>query len=207
HVSTQATAHVAREIAARFGLTVDKVHLIAEHVGGGFGAKLALTPETIAAIALARAASKPVRVVLDRGEEMSVAGYRPGSEITVALLASRTGRLRALKVDAYGDAGIATGSQVAALCRMMYPARAKDLNDYDVVSNLAPGTPFRGPGGPIAAWALEQAVDEAAHRLGESPIALRRRLDPDPLRQRLYHWAEQLDLWRGGPGSAACRVP
>jgi xanthine dehydrogenase YagR molybdenum-binding subunit len=62
---------------------------------------------------------------------------------------------------------------------------------------MAPGAPFRGPGAPVAAWALEQAVDEAAHRLGEDPIALRRRLDPDPLRQRLYGWAEALELWRG----------
>ena len=44
---------------------------------------------------------------------------------------------------------------------------------------MPPGAPFRGPGAPLACWALEQAVDEAAHRLGEDPIALRRRWDPD----------------------------
>ncbi|HSJ45752.1 MAG TPA: molybdopterin cofactor-binding domain-containing protein [Euzebyales bacterium] len=42
------------------------------------------------------------------------------------------------------------------------PRRARD---YDVVTNTPPGAPFRGPGGPPAMWALEQAVDEVAHRL------------------------------------------
>jgi CO/xanthine dehydrogenase Mo-binding subunit len=80
------------------------VHLVAEHVGGGCGAKQWPTPETVAAIELARAAGAPVRVVLARDEEMSVGGYRPAAEIELALLASRSTRLRALRVRACADA-------------------------------------------------------------------------------------------------------
>jgi xanthine dehydrogenase YagR molybdenum-binding subunit len=196
HVSTQAAGRLADQIAERFGLADEQVHLVAEHVGGGFGAKQNLTPETVAAIELARAAAAPVRVGLDRGEEMSVAGHRPSAEIELALLASASDGLRALQVRAYGDAGVSAGSQIAAFCRMIYPAPAKDLQDYDVVNHMPPGVPFRGPGAPVACWALEQAVDEAAHRLGEDPIALRRRWDPHPQRQRLYRWVESLALWR-----------
>jgi xanthine dehydrogenase YagR molybdenum-binding subunit len=82
---------------------------------------------------------------------------------------------------------------------MVYPASAKDLKDYDVVNNMPPGLPFRGPGAPVACWALEQAVDEAAHRLGEDPVTLRRRWDPHAGRQRLYRWVEALPLWIGRP--------
>ena len=196
HVSTQAAAYVAHCIAKRFELHDDKVRVIAEHVGGGFGAKLKLTPETVAAIELARSAGAPVRVVLERGEEMTVGGYRPGAEINVALLADPARNLRALEMRAYADAGIAAGSQIALFARMIYPAPAKALLDYNVVSNLPPGAPFRGPSGPVTAWALEQAIDEAANRLGEDPIALRRRWDPNPLRLRLYEWAAALQLWR-----------
>jgi xanthine dehydrogenase YagR molybdenum-binding subunit len=199
HVSTQAAAELSRLIGRRFGLHPDRVRVVAEHVGGGFGAKLTLTPETVAAITLARAARAPVRVALDRHDEMSVGGYRPGAALDVAMLVSRTGSLRALQLHADGDAGIAVGSQIAMQARLLYPAEAKDLLDYDVVSHLPPGAPFRGPGGPLMAWALEQAVDEAAHRLGDDPIALRRRWDPHPQRQRLYAWAEQLELWRSRP--------
>ena len=75
------------------------------------------------------------------------------------------------------------------LARLIYPAEAKELADYDVISNLPPGAPFRGPGGPPMAFALEQAIDEAALRMKVDPIALRKRWDPDPNRQRLYDWA------------------
>ena len=177
--------------------------MVAEHVGGGFGAKQNLTPETVAAIELARAARAPVRVALDRGEEISLAGYRPSAEIELALLASDSDGPRALQVRAYGDAGVSVGSSIAALCRMIYPAAAKDLQDFDVVNHMPPGLPFRGPGAPLACWALEQAVDEAAHRLGEDPIALRRRWDPLPQRQRLYAWVESLPLWRDRPRSGS----
>jgi xanthine dehydrogenase YagR molybdenum-binding subunit len=70
---------------------------------------------------------------------------------------------------------------------------------------MPPGLPFRGPGAPLACWALEQAVDEAAHRLGEDPIALRRSWDPLPQRQRLYAWGESLPLWRDRPPTGSQR--
>ena len=196
YVSTQGVSHLAREIAKRFRLPEDKVRVHAEHVGGGFGAKQELGPEVVAAVELARAAGVPVRVVFDRLEELSVAGYRPAAEIELSLLTDREANLRALRVAAYADAGVAIGSSIAALARLTYPARAKELIDYDVVTNASPGSPFRGPGGPLTCFAVEQAVDEAARRLGRDPITLRQRWDPDPLRQRLYRWAAALPTWR-----------
>jgi xanthine dehydrogenase YagR molybdenum-binding subunit len=196
HLSTQAVGHVAAQVADRFDLRPEQVRVVAEHVGGGFGAKLALNPEAVAAISLARAAGRPVRVALDRLEELSVTGYRPPARIEMALLTDRDATLRAVRMAAYADSGIAVGTSIAGLARLMYPTDAKELLDYDVVTHAAPGAPFRGPGGPLTCFALEQAVDEAARRLGHDPIALRRRWDPDPLRQRLYTWAAALPAWR-----------
>ena len=201
HLSTQAAAHVAGRIARRFGLAADQVRVIAEHVGGGFGAKLAVTGETVAAVSLARAAKAPVRVVFDRHEELSVAGYRPGAELRVALLPTALGDLEALSIKATSDAGIGVNSTIAALARLIYTAEAKELVDYDAVSNLPPGAPFRGPGGPVLCFALEQAVDEVAARLKVDPIALRQRWDADANRQRLYAWAAQLPVWRDRPAT------
>jgi xanthine dehydrogenase YagR molybdenum-binding subunit len=189
-------------IAKRYKLTFAQVRVVADHVGGGFGSKGALGIETIAAIELARAAKAPVRVAFDRHEELSVAGYRPAAEIDVALLPSREGQLKALSFKAYADTGSAVNSTIAGLARLIYPAEAKELTDFDVVSNLPPGAPFRGPGGPPMAFALEQAVDEAALRLNVDPIALRKRWDPNPNRQRLYEWASRLDVWRSAVGPA-----
>jgi xanthine dehydrogenase YagR molybdenum-binding subunit len=196
HISTQAVHEVMKKIAKRYKLAHDKVRVIADHVGGGFGSKGTLGLETIAAIELARAAKAPVRVAFDREEELSVTGYRPAAEVQISLLPSAQGGLKALSVNAHADTGVATNSLIAGLARLIYPAEAKDLVDFDVLSNLPPGAPFRGPGGPPMAFALEQAVDEAALRMKVDPIALRKRWDPDPNRQRLYDWAAGLDVWK-----------
>jgi xanthine dehydrogenase YagR molybdenum-binding subunit len=152
--------------------------------------------ESLAAIELARAAKAPVRIAFDRHEELSVTGYRPAAEVKIALLPSPQGDLEALSLTAYADTGAATNSTIATLARLIYPAQSKELADYDVISNLPPGAPFRGPGGPPMAFALEQAIDEAALRMSVDPIGLRKRWDPDPNRQRLYDWASGLEAWR-----------
>lgn len=203
HVSTQAVFHLMELIAKRFKLAHDKVRVIADHVGGGFGSKASLGMETIAAIELARAAKAPVRIAYDRHEELSVTGYRPAAEVKIALLPSAQGELKALSLTAHADTGAATNSTIAALARLIYPAEAKALADYDVISNLPPGAAFRGPGGPPMAFALEQAIDEAALRMNADPISLRKRWDPDPNRQRLYDWAMSLDVWRNRKPASA----
>src|SRR5579864_5589709 len=203
HVSTQAVFHMMELVAKRYKLKHDKVRVIADHVGGGFGSKASLGIDTIAAIELARAAKAPVRVAFDRHEELSVTGHRPGTELDIALLPSREGNLKALSLTAYSDNGAGINSTIAALARLIYPADAKALTDFDVVSNLPPGAPFRGPGGPPMAFALEQAVDEAALRMQIDPIKLRQRWDTDPNRQRLYEWAARLEVWRNAKGASA----
>jgi xanthine dehydrogenase YagR molybdenum-binding subunit len=203
HVSTQSVFHLMELIAKRYKLEHGKVQVIADHVGGGFGSKASLGAETTTAIDLARAAKAPVRVAYDRHEELSVTGYRPATEVKIALLPSEHGGLKALSLTAYADTGAATNSTIAALARLIYPAEAKELADFDVISNLPPGAAFRGPGGPPMAFALEQAIDEAALRMNVDPIELRKRWDPDPNRGRLYDWAMGLDVWRNRTSPAA----
>ncbi len=110
HVSTQAVFHLKELIAKRFKLDLDKIRVIAEHVGGGFGSKAALGNETVAAIELARAAKAPVRVAFDRHEELSVTGYRPAAEMKIALLPSSDGALKAVTFNASADTGAAINS-------------------------------------------------------------------------------------------------
>ena len=121
HVSTQAVFHLMELIAKRYKLEHDKVRVIADHVGGGFGSKASLGIETIAAIELAREAKAPVRVAFDRHEELSVTGYRPAAELKIALLPSEQGELKALSLTAHADTGAATNSTHRS-------ARAADLS-------------------------------------------------------------------------------
>ena len=129
--------------------------------------------ETTAAIELAREAKAPVRIAYDRHEELSVTGYRPATEVKIALLPSEQGRSEsAVAHRLCRHRRRRPTRRIAALARLIYPAEAKELADFDVISNLPAGAPFRGPGGPPMAFALEQAIDEAALRMKVDPIAL-----------------------------------
>jgi len=195
HVSTQACHRVARQVAKHFNLRDDHVQLLCQHVGGGFGAKLEMTGETIAAVSLAREALAPVAVILDRLEEMSITGYRPPADIELALAADKQGKMKSLMAHAYVDSGVGISSMIG-VSMIRYAKAPRDVIDYDVVTNLASGKPFRGPGAPLACWSLEQAVDEIAHKLGRSPTDLRRQWDSHEQRLKLYDWVDSIPAWR-----------
>lgn len=205
HLSTQACQLSAEDIAERWELPLAKVRVIAPHVGGAFGAKVGVDSTALIAITLAKLAGAPVRVSLDRAEELAIGGNRPAHEIELVIGMDAAGELAGLRVRSFADSGVAVGSTAAMLARIMYPNDNKELLDYDVVTNGPPSKPMRGPGGPQALWALEQAVDELALRRGEDPIALRRRIDPNPVRARLYDAVEALPLWRERAAAAAER--
>ncbi|GAB3485123.1 molybdopterin-dependent oxidoreductase [Nocardiopsis coralliicola] len=200
-VSTQTVQEVAEKAARRWDLPLERVHVAARYVGGGFGAKAGLQTETVAAVELSRLAGAPVRLVYDRSEEIAVAS-RPGTRTRLALLAAPDGGLSALSVDTWGDGGVATGSAVAAHAMLIYGRAPRRVRDHDVVTHRPPGAAFRAPGGPPLAWALEQGVDEIALRLGEDPLNLRRRWDGNPKRAALYSAVAAAPLWRDRPRGA-----
>lgn len=194
--STQSVGDVAEDLAALYRLRPNRVTVHAPFVGGGFGAKAGLQLEQLLAVRLSAEARAPVRLVYSREEEMIDGGVRPAQQVTLSLAVDGQGSLEAMGVETYGDSGVAVGSSVGFLARLLYPAAHKHLIDHDVVTNTSPGKPFRGPGGPAAFFALETGIDELARRRERDPVAQRRRWDPNPARQRLYRWVETVPLWR-----------
>lgn len=196
YLSTQSVQMMAHDIAERFELREENVRVVAEHVGGGFGAKATLGPEAIVAIELARTTGAPVRYALERRAEIMLGGNRPGATIEVALATDKAGEMVGLRAKSTSTAGVAVGTVTSVMFRIIYPDAPRDLQDEDVVTHAPAGKPFRGPGGPPAVFALESTVDELAHLRGEDPLAVRKRWDPNPARKPLYAWAEGIPAWR-----------
>ena len=65
----------------------------------------------------------------------------------------------------------------------MYACPNFEAAQHDVFINAGPGCAMRGPGNTPGAFALEQAIDELAEKLGIDPLALRDRIDPSPVRR------------------------
>jgi xanthine dehydrogenase YagR molybdenum-binding subunit len=177
YASTQFTASVRDEAADLFELPKNRVRVISDFTGGGFGAKYGIGNFGLLAINLSRKAGAPVRMVLDRREEHVSSGNRPNSIQRLKVGARRDGTLTAIQLVSYGSGGVAGGGGVGFAHAMMYPCPNVSEEQYDVFTNTGPCAAFRAPGQVQGIFALEQTIDELADRLEIDPLALRDRID------------------------------
>jgi CO/xanthine dehydrogenase Mo-binding subunit len=173
--SSQGHFMVRTYCAKVLGLEISDIRVTPAEIGGGFGGKTTVYLEPLA-LALSRASGAPVKMVMSRDEVFRATGPTSGAVIEVKLGARRDGTMTAAEVTLKFQAGAFPGSPVGAAC--MTALACYDLPDFrivgwDVVTNSPKVAAYRAPGAPIAAFAVESAVDELARKLGMDPIDLR----------------------------------
>ena len=183
YISTQSTTGVRRELASAFDLPLEKVRVVVDGMGGGFGSKSSLGHYGRIAVTLSRQAGAPVRLSLFRWEEQIDAGNRPATWQRIRIGARRDGVLTGVSVQSYGTAGVALGAGIGNFAASIYDCANFESQQNDVFTHAGPGTAMRGPGNTPGAFGYEQAIDELAEKLGLDPLALRERIDPSPVRR------------------------
>ncbi|HSV56776.1 MAG TPA: molybdopterin-dependent oxidoreductase Mo/Fe-S-binding subunit [Magnetospirillaceae bacterium] len=177
HASTQVPWHLRRIVARAVGIPENKVRVIKERVGGGFGAKQDIVLEDIAAY-LAWTTGRPVFFRYDRELEFVASRTRHPMEIIVKLGARRDGRLTAMrmKVDAdtgpYGQHCLTVPMNAVS---KSLPLLLCDNARFEVKSwytNLSISGAYQGYGAPQGSFAVQGALAELAAELGMDPLAL-----------------------------------
>ena len=167
---------MVRDYTARLvGIPVSKVKAIPMEIGGGFGAKLTVYMEPLAAL-LARKAGAPVKMAMNRTEVFEATGPTSGTVIKVKVGATKEGRITAAAATLIFEAGAFPGSPVpgGAQCMMSaYDIPNAYIEGYDVVVNRPKTSAYRAPGSPAAAFALETAIDEVCEKIGMDPLDFR----------------------------------
>ncbi|MDQ7030737.1 MAG: molybdopterin-dependent oxidoreductase [Ardenticatenia bacterium] len=174
--STQAPFYVREQVADVLGVPESDVRVVATPVGGGFGGKFLLYEPLIALAA--RAIGRPVRFVMTRLEEMIAANPAAASRIHLRLGARRDGTLTALEAELTFDAGCFPSAPVgiaAVLVGSLYRIPHVEIRGVEVLTFKPSTGAYRAPGAPQAAFAMESALDELAHRLNVDPLELRLR--------------------------------
>lgn len=174
--STQGVYAVHELLTSTLGLPSSKVRVIGHYMGGGFGSKLQGGKYTLAAALLARHSARPVKLFLSREEALLATGNRPPSTIHLKAGVTRDGALTALEMSGVGASGAwpAGGTSLLDwLVRDLYRCPNVRTETSDVYLNAGPARPFRAPGHPQGAWALEQMMDRLAAAIGMDPVALR----------------------------------
>ena len=149
--------------------------LVPMEIGGGFGGKLDPFGAPVAAM-LSKKTGRPVKVVMDRAEDLQSTAPTPGSNMRVKVGATREGRITAAYAYLAFEAGAFPGSLVIGGAWSVFSAYDIPnlvIDGYDVVVNKPKTGAYRAPGATHAAFAMEAVVDELAERLGIDPIELR----------------------------------
>jgi len=174
--SSQGVYAIQSKVAEILKLPLARVRVVGHYMGGGFGCKLEAGKYTAIAALLARQSGRPVKLLLTREETYLAVGNRPPCNMTLKAGVKRDGTLTALEFTclATGGAYPAGGtSLVDWLVRDLYTCPNVRTTCTDVFIHAGPARPFRAPGHPQGAWALEQMMDALADAVGMDPVQLR----------------------------------
>lgn len=170
--STQDVYGDRRQIAAVLGLPLNQVRVVQMTTGGGFGGKIDVTTEILAALAAMKTGC-PVKVRFTREESMMISPKRHPMILKVRLGANKEGKLLALEGEVFGDTGAyaSLGAAVVRKCGLMlsgpYYIPNIKVDTYCVYTNNPPAGAFRGFGIVQAAFAHESLMDMLAESLGK----------------------------------------
>lgn len=174
--STQAVFPVREQLADALGIPINKVRVITQFMGGGFGSKLWLNKYTVIAALLARETGRPVKIVLDREEDCLNTGNRPSSIQYIKAGAKKDGTLTALYLKSIGPVGAYdAGAGCGAPLREVYLCPNVKTEEYMVYIHAGQARPMRAPGHVQGTFALEQVIDMLAEKVGLDPLAFRRK--------------------------------
>ncbi len=173
--SSQGQFMVRAYVAKLCGIETSRVKVIPAEIGGGFGGKTVVYLEPLA-VMLARKAGRPVKMVMNRAEVLRATGPTSGGIARAKVGAKKDGTLVAGEIELTYEAGAFPGSPVALGCMTGFaPYNLTDVRcvGWDVVVNRPKAAAYRAPGAPVAAFAVESALDELAQALDMDPLELR----------------------------------
>jgi xanthine dehydrogenase molybdenum-binding subunit len=179
YVGSQIPYQDREQVARALGWPQERVRVVGQLMGGGFGGKEDIAGQIHAAL-LADKTGHPVKLLFDRHESLLVHPKRHATQIRLKLGAKKNGRLTAVETELYGD----TGAYASLGEKVMTRATTHSAGPYDVpnvradcyavFTNNPPAGAFRGFGVTQSAFAVESMMDMLAETLGIDRIELRR---------------------------------
>ncbi|NDV50082.1 xanthine dehydrogenase family protein molybdopterin-binding subunit [Salipiger sp. PrR003] len=181
HGSLQMLRYNRAELADSLGIEPEKVRLRAPFVGGGFGSKLGISADCVAAALAARELGQPVRVVQHRRQVFEINTRRSETRQRIRLAAGHDGRLTGLGHEARVSnlPGEEFSEPVLQGSYFAYAAPNRLLRNDLVRLNRPAAGSVRAPGEAVGVTVFEVAMDELAGKCGIDPVELRLRNLPE----------------------------
>jgi xanthine dehydrogenase YagR molybdenum-binding subunit len=173
--ATQGIFGVRNRMAQIFGIPKDKVRVIDQFVGGGFGCKGSPWSHVALAAMAAKVVSRPVKLVVTRPQMFSLVGHRPHTIQNISLGCDAEGKLTAIRHDVINETSrFDEFVEPSALQTRMLYACPNASTSHKLVKIDAPTPTFmRAPGESSGTFAIESAMDELAYLAKLDPLELR----------------------------------
>ncbi|OWJ82296.1 xanthine dehydrogenase family protein molybdopterin-binding subunit [Haematobacter missouriensis] len=202
------------QMADALGIAEEKVRLLAPYVGGGFGSKLGINAEAVAAAVAARDLGRPVSVTMTRPQVFDLSHRRSETRQRILLACNAEGRLTGIGHEALvSNLPDTTFSEpVTQATPFTYAAENRRIVHAVARVHRSSAGSVRAPGEAVGVTAFECAMDELAERAGIDPVEFRLRNIPDaePVSGRPYSsnmLAETLRVGASRFGWAERRTP
>ncbi|MEO8289291.1 MAG: xanthine dehydrogenase family protein molybdopterin-binding subunit [Chloroflexota bacterium] len=178
YTNTQALFFSLDNTALTLGVPFEKLHFIGGTVGGGFGGKVDVITEPIAALA-AMLTGRPVKFKYSREEEMKISSPRGAWRLHYKDGVMNDGRIVARQVTVYADSGAYNRhtpyavTKCAANAAGPYNIPHVSIDAHCVYTNRQPSSAMRGFGVMAVSFAIEVQMDKIAEMLGIDPWEIR----------------------------------
>jgi xanthine dehydrogenase YagR molybdenum-binding subunit len=191
--STQGAFPTQQTVAQTLDLSPERVRVIAEHVGGGFGSKGMPRPHVIATAIAAKLVGRPVKLAVTRQQMFSLTGYRTPTIQRLRLGCDGEGRLTAIAHDVVEQTSLVQefAEQTAVVTRMLYASPNRRTTHRLARLNVPTPSWMRAPGECPGMFALESAMDELARAVDIDPIELRVRNEPELDPESGHRWSSR----------------
>jgi len=185
------------------GIPEEKINVVSQFLGGGFGGKAYVWPHTLLAALAAKVLKRPVRLQLTRAQMYAMVGHQPATIQTIALGAGKDGKLTGIRHDSISPTPIFDSYiEYAGLVSRSLWAVSGGITTKHKVVHVHRNTPtaMRSPHEALGHFALESAMDELAYAIGIDPVALRLRNDTqlDPHSGRPFSTRAMRECLRAG---------
>jgi xanthine dehydrogenase YagR molybdenum-binding subunit len=166
--SSQNVTGIAGEFSKMLNIPAANVETITQYMGGGFGSKFGADPWGPACAKLAKQAGRPVKMMLERDQELLEAGARPSIHARVKVGAKKDGTLVAWDSESWGTSGPQSGGN-PPLPYVMRAANRRTRHTA-VLTNIGPGRAWRAPNHPQCAVITMCALDDLAAAIPMDPL-------------------------------------
>src|SRR5712692_2581996 len=183
YTCTQGVAIMRNQLSAVLGVPPERIRVIAEEVGGGFGVRFNLYPEYCAALFAARKLGRAVKWSGTRSEVFLADEQARAVRSRGELALDASGRITGMRFDMTANLGAylaPTGPFINTIgivnCLSgVYDVPAAYARIRLALTHTAPMAAYRGAGRPIMSYAIERLVEHAAHELGVDAAEFRRK--------------------------------